>query len=206
MFYLVKTPWWLRLLYKSCIWQMPASSNTIYLTFDDGPHPTITPFVLDELKKYNALATFFCIGDNVTKYPETYVRILQEGHAVGNHTYNHLNGWKTATGAYLENINKAKMVVDSNLFRPPYGKTTYAQLSALRKENTQFKIIMWSVLSADFDTKISADQCYDNVIKNVRPGSIIVFHDSEKAYERMSYALPLVLKYFAENGYRFEKL
>ena len=206
MFYLVKTPWWLKKLYKDCVWQMPANSNTIYLTFDDGPHPSITAFVLEELKKYNAQATFFCIGNNVAKYRETYERILQEGHSVGNHTYNHLNGWKTATGVYLENINAAKKIINSNLFRPPYGKTTYAQLSALRKEDTQFKIIMWSVLSADFDTKISPRQCYDNVTKNTKPGSIIVFHDSEKAYERMSYALPLVLKYFSEKGYRFEKI
>ena len=206
MFYLVKTPWWLKKMYKDCVWQMPGNSNTIYLTFDDGPHPSITPFVLEELKKYNALATFFCIGNNVAQYPEIYARILQEGHAIGNHTYDHLNGWKTATGVYLDNINAAKKIIDSNLFRPPYGKTTYAQLSALRKENTQFKIIMWSVLSADFDTKISPSQCYDNVIKNTRPGSIIVFHDSEKACKRMSYALPLLLKYFSEKGYRFEKI
>jgi peptidoglycan-N-acetylglucosamine deacetylase len=206
MFYLVQTPWWLKRLYPGCIWQMPVRSNTLYLTFDDGPHPSITPFVLDELKRHNALATFFCIGNNVAKYPEIYTRILQEGHAVGNHTYDHLNGWKTTTGAYLNNIEAAKELIVSNLFRPPYGKTTYAQLRALQKKHEQFKTIMWSILSGDFDKKISPQQCYANVMKHVKPGAIIVFHDSEKAYERMSYALPLMLDHFSEKGFRFEKI
>ncbi len=206
MFYLTKTPWWLKRLYKDCIWQLPVHSNTLYLTFDDGPHPSITPFVLDELKRHNALATFFCIGNNVAKYPGIYKRIVQEGHAVGNHTYDHLNGWKTPTGAYLNNIEAAKKLIVSNLFRPPYGKTTYAQLRALQKKDAQFKTIMWGILSGDFDEKISPQQCYVNVTKHIKPGSIIVFHDSEKAYERMSYALPLMLHYFSEKGFRFEKI
>jgi peptidoglycan/xylan/chitin deacetylase (PgdA/CDA1 family) len=206
MFYLIKTPWWLKRLYADCIWQMPVRSNTLYLTFDDGPHPVITPFVLNELEKYNAQATFFCIGNNVARYPEIYKRILEEGHAVGNHTYDHLNGWKTTTGAYLDNIEAAKKWIISNLFRPPYGKTTYAQLRALQKKDAQFKTIMWSILSGDFDKRISPQQCYVNVMKHTKPGAIIVFHDSEKAYERMSYALPMVLDYFSKKGFRFEKI
>src|ERR1700744_4677569 len=121
MFYFVKTPWLLKKIYNDCIWEMPLTQNKLlYLTFDDGPHPTITPFVLDELNKYNAKASFFCIGKNIIEYPETYQRIITEGHSVGNHTHNHLNGWKTEDGLYMNNIKEAKKHIDSNLFRPPY--------------------------------------------------------------------------------------
>ncbi len=203
---MVKTPFWLRLLYPGCTWRMDTTEKVIYLTFDDGPHPTITPFVLDELKKYDAKATFFCIGNNVVDHPEVYTRIINEGHSVGNHTYNHVNGWKTATADYVNNITKAQAHINSKLFRPPYGRITYAQLKVLKEKEHAFKPIMWSVLSGDFDTGLSPDNCYKNVIKHSGSGSIIVFHDSEKAFERMSYALPLVLQYFINKGFRFDKM
>jgi len=206
MFYTAKTPGWLRKLFSGSIWEINGSQKSIYLSFDDGPHPVITPFVLDELKKYNALATFFCIGKNVVENPLIFNRIQEEGHAVGNHTYNHLNGWKTPQSEYLQNIAQAAEHIDSHLFRPPYGRITAKQHKALRQFNKPFKVVMWSVLSGDFDVNISPEQCCKNVLKNAESGSVIVFHDSEKAYERLKYALPVVLAYFSEKGYRFEKI
>jgi peptidoglycan/xylan/chitin deacetylase (PgdA/CDA1 family) len=185
---------------------MPATEKKLYLSFDDGPHPEITSFVLDELKKYGAKATFFCIGNNVAKYPVIFERIKQEGHAIGNHTYDHLNCWTTPAQVYLENIEAANLLVRSNLFRPPYGKTTLKMLKLLTLLEYQPKTIMWSVLSGDFDTKISPERCYNNIKRHSDPGSIIVLHDSEKAYKRMSYALPKILQYFSEKGYQFEKI
>lgn len=206
MFYTARTPKWVNKLFNKSVWEMPGNEKTIYLSFDDGPHPQITPFVLDELRKYNARATFFCIGKNVVMYPDVYNRILQEGHAVGNHTFNHLNGWKTGKEEYLSNILKAREVIQSNLFRPPYGKILPGQYKALLQMDEPFKIIMWNVLSGDFDTTITADQCCKNVVNNAKSGSVIVFHDSEKANERMKYALPVVLKTFTEQGFLFKKI
>ena len=206
MFYYVKTPFWLKKLYNRGLWQMPGNRKVIYLSFDDGPNPDITPFVLDELSKFNAKATFFCIGNNVVKYPEVYQRILDEGHAVGNHTYDHLNGWKTNKKKYLDNILSAKKYIDADLFRPPYGRISKAQASALKSNGIQFHTVMWSVLSGDFDNSISPEKCCNNVLKNASNGSIVVFHDSEKANIRMQYALPLVLQYFYERGFVFEKI
>lgn len=206
MFYLIKTTWWLKRLYNSCIWDMPVRLNRLYLTFDDGPHPTITPWVLDELKKYNAKATFFCIGNNVKAYPAIYDRIKAEGHAVGNHSFDHVNGWNIATALYVANVDAGAAYIDSTLFRPPYGKITYAQIKALQAKKNPYKIIMWNVLSGDFDENISAEKCLHNVLKNTREGNMIVFHDSEKAYVRMSYALPLILEHFSKKGYTFERI
>jgi peptidoglycan-N-acetylglucosamine deacetylase len=206
LFYFVKTPFFLKWLYSNCIWRIKTTDQKIYLSFDDGPHPIITPFVLDELKKYNAKATFFCIGDNVVKYPEVYKRIIDEGHAVGNHTHNHLNGWKTEDKKYLDNIDTAKKHIDSDLFRPPYGRITRFQLSQLKANRFKLTPIMWTVLSGDFDPSISKETCRDHVITNATTGSIVVFHDSEKANERMSFALPEVLKYFIAKGFVFEKI
>ena len=206
MFYSVKTPWWLKLLYKNCIWHIKGTKKTIFLTFDDGPHPTITPFVLDELKKYDAKATFFCIGKNVLQHTDTYRRITIEGHKIANHTHNHLNGWKTDTHIYLQNIEEAKKYIDSELFRPPYGKITKFQLQQLATKKFQLKAIMWSVLSGDFDKNLAPQKCLHNVIKHTKNGSIVVFHDSEKAFERLQYALPRVLDYFSKQGYSFEKI
>ena len=206
MFYITKTPKWVRKLYGGTVWQMPESEKKIYLTFDDGPHPGITPFVLDELAKFNAKATFFCIGKNVASFPAVYKRILDEGHGVGNHTFDHLDGWRSDNAEYIANILKAREYIDSELFRPPYGRITWNQQKDLTSVKPAFKIIMWSVLSGDFDINISPEQCCKNVIKNTESGSVIVFHDSEKANKRMRYTLPLVLKYFFDKDYFFEKL
>ncbi len=206
MFYLVKTPWWLKKIYKQCTWSIDRNDKCIYLTFDDGPHPTITPWILDELKKYNAKASFFCIGKNVIAYPEVYKRIIEEGHSVGNHSHNHLNGWKTNDKIYLDDIAMAKKYIDSNLYRPPYGKIKFFQLRQLVLPRFNLKTIMWTVLSGDFDQKITKEKCLENVKQHVSPGSIIVFHDSEKAYERMQFSLLETLKYFTGKGYKFERI
>jgi peptidoglycan-N-acetylglucosamine deacetylase len=206
MVYLVNTPWWVRnLLYPDYLWRMPTGEKKIYLTFDDGPHPEATLFALDQLKKNRAKATFFCIGKNVVEYPDIYKRILLEGHAAGNHTHNHLNGWKCKDAAYFENIVTANRYVDSRLFRPPYGRITRFQAKYAR-EKLGLKIVMWSVLSGDFDVNNTPEKCWKNVKKYTQNGSIIVFHDSSKALERMAFALPKALEYFTEMGYIFEKL
>lgn len=206
MFYTAKTPSWVKKLFNGCIWEMPNTQKNIYLTFDDGPHPVITTFVLDELAKYNAKATFFCIGKNVMENPVTYTRILNEGHAVGNHSFDHLNGWKTENPVYLANILKAREYINSDFFRPPFGRITPSQLKKLKQQERPYMVVMWSVLSGDFDINITAQQCYSNVIENTGNGSVVVFHDSEKAEQRLKYALPEVLKYFTTKGFVFEKL
>jgi len=193
--YFIKTPWIVKKIFSNYIWNMPANDNAVYLTFDDGPHPQITPWVLDELKKYNAKASFFCIGKNVVEYPGIYNRIINEGHAVGNHTHNHLNGWKVSGQEYMQDIREAAKHISSNLFRPPYGriksKHFYRLNKAMQKDS---KLIMWDVLSADFDTAISPEQCLKNVMSNATPGSIIVFHDSQKAFANLVYTLPAVMQ------------
>ncbi len=180
----------------------------MYLSFDDGPHPVITPWVLDELKKYDAKATFFCIGKNVQAHGEVYERILLEGHSTGNHTQNHLNGWKTDAKEYLDDVAQAAKVIRSNLFRPPYGKirAKQAKLVAGAMQVKEAKIIMWDVLSADFDSTYSPQQCLDNVIQNVRPGSVVVFHDSVKAEKNLKYILPSILSELGGSGYRFRRI
>lgn len=185
---------------------MPVKEKVLYLSFDDGPHPEITPFVLDELKRYNALATFFCIGKNVKAHPQIYRRVLLEGHRVGNHTQNHLNGWKVDDKKYLQDIQDAARLIDSGLFRPPYGRIGLFQSKLLRGAPLNYKIVMWEVLSGDFDRELNAKDCARNVIRHARPGSIVVFHDSEKAFHRMKEALPLVLEHFSGLGYRFEAI
>jgi peptidoglycan-N-acetylglucosamine deacetylase len=204
MYYFVRTPWWLRRLYRGLVWRVPTAEKVLYLTFDDGPHPVATPFVLDELGKHGAKGTFFCIGKNVEAYPDIYRRILLEGHRVGNHTQDHLNGWKVDGMRYVENIRVAAQRIDSDLFRPPYGRIGSLQSSVLRSAPFNYQIIMWDVLSADFDRALTGERCARNVIRNGRPGSIVVFHDSEKALERLREALPAVLKEFGARGYRFE--
>lgn len=206
MFYFVKSPFWLKNIYPNLIWDIPTQEKKLFLTFDDGPHPIITNQVLDLLKAYNAKATFFCIGNNVVKYPEVYKRIIDEGHAVGNHTFNHLNGWKTPDELYLNDIEKTRDYIDSNLFRPPYGRISRFQIQQLLKPKYQMKMIMWTVLSGDFDQDISAEKCLNNVLLSTKAGSIIVFHDSEKAAEKMLYALPKVLEQFSKKGFAFEKI
>ena len=207
MFYFTKTPFWLKKLYPSCLWNYPMvkGEKKIYLSFDDGPHAMATPFVLDQLKKYNARASFFCIGKNVIEETAIYKRILIEGHRVGNHSYNHLNGWKTDNKTYIENIEKARQLIDSDLFRPPYGRATAFQIRNL-KEKLKYKIIMWDELSGDFDPAVSGEAAAERVIRKSRSGSIVVFHDSTKAYQVLLVALPMVLAYFSGQGYSFETI
>lgn len=206
MWYFVKTPWWLKKLYGNCIWQMPGAEKIIYLSFDDGPHPLVTPFVLDTLAQYDATATFFCIGKNVVEQPSVYKRIIEAGHAVGNHTFNHLNGWHTNDAVYLDNITTAKKYIDAALFRPPYGRITPFQLKMLATDPYKMTTIMWTVLSGDFDLKLGKEKCLQNVLTNTGKGSIVVFHDSEKAFEKLKYTLPKVLEHFTRKGYQFKKI
>jgi peptidoglycan/xylan/chitin deacetylase (PgdA/CDA1 family) len=203
--YFVHPPFWLRSFYPTRIWRGESTSSTIYLTFDDGPHPGITPFVLEQLATYQAKATFFCIGDRVERYSSTYQLILDQGHMVGNHTMHHLNGWSTETSEYLQDIAKASAVIDSPLFRPPYGKMKRAQANgvpvAMQKPNS--KIVMWDILSADFDTRLTGEDCFAICKKYLQPGSIIVMHDSEKAWPRISYLLPNLLAHASKEGFTF---
>ncbi|MUP44570.1 polysaccharide deacetylase family protein [Gramella sp. BOM4] len=220
-----KYPEALKWLYPNRISRLD-NKKAIYLTFDDGPVPEVTPWVLEELKKYEAHATFFCIGDNVRKHPEILERILKEGHAVGNHTFNHLNGWKTSPQEYIENTLKAEEAMNYSsqqqpkslseltsiqlptpnypLFRPPYGRIKNSQARKLQQLN--FRLVMWDVISGDYDQEISAEKCYQNVIKNAVPGSTIVFHDSLKAEKNLREVLPKVLTYYSEKGLKFRSL
>ncbi len=206
--YFIKTPRWVKLLFPTYVWSLPATDKVVYLTFDDGPHPHLTPWVLHELNKHGAKATFFCVGNNVRKYGDVYRHILAEGHAVGNHTHTHVNGWKTDTAAYLKDVADAAAFIYSPLFRPPYGRIKKGQARgiAAAMNNEGAKIVMWDVLSADFDQSITSDECLQNVLKNVEAGSIIVFHDSEKAAAHLQYALPKVLSELNKKGYRMESL
>jgi len=257
MAYLKKISTLGKFLYPSLLWNLPKTENTLYLTFDDGPVPEITPWVLALLKEYHAKATFFCIGENIVKHPEVFDQILAEGHNVGNHSFNHLNGWKTPISTYIENVEKAEEIIfekresrnqrqesrDRNqdsrtenikergekkesgdkkqdfitgnkenrretknikLFRPPYGKITPKQIKTLQRMG--FKIVMWEVISGDFDLKLSPEKCLNNVLKNSKPGSIVVFHDSIKASANLKEVLPKVLEYFHQKGFEFKAI
>ena len=205
--YFIKTPFWLRLIYRSCIWRKSKEDRVLYLSFDDGPHPEATPFVLEQLAIYNAQASFFCIGKNVQLYPDIYAALIEAKHTVGNHTQNHMNGWDNKTANYIDDIQQATKLIHSNLFRPPYGRIRFAQIKALRSDaSLPQDIIMWDVLSGDFDTTITGEQCAQNVIQHAGPGSIIVFHDSAKAMDRLRVALPKVLSHFSKQGYQFKAL
>lgn len=204
--YLIKTPRLLKALYSQCIWHVNDHANSVYITFDDGPHPSVTDFVLKQLEKFHAKASFFCIGKNVLEYPSLFQRIQDEGHTIGNHTHNHLNGWKTSNTHYFRNIRLAEKYIKSNIFRPPYGRITYSQALGIEKMYPNMKIIMWDVLSGDFDTDITPEECLENVISTVKPGSIIVFHDSEKAWPRLEYVLPRFLEYCTQKGWNMKRL
>jgi len=199
----VKTPVIVRKIYPDLIWHLPTQGKKIYLTFDDGPIPGLTTWVLEQLNKYNARATFFCVGDNVSKHPIIYNSILENGHTTGNHTHHHLNGWFTLNKTYLKNIEECSNHVNSKLFRPPYGKITRKQIKAVAQN---FKIIMWDVLSYDFDATIKPEKVLDNVILNAGSGSIVVMHDSIKAEKNLRYALPPILEYFSGKGFSFEAI
>ncbi|MCX2479012.1 polysaccharide deacetylase family protein [Pedobacter sp. MC2016-15] len=204
--YLVKSPLLLKWYYPSLVWNKSRNEKVIYLTFDDGPIPVVTDFVLNTLKSFNCKATFFCIGDNITKHPEIFERVKNEGHAIGNHTFNHLKGWKTADQQYIQNFQQCQQLTQSDLFRPPYGRIKKSQISSLKTINPALRIIMWDVLSGDFDLQLSPQKCYENVIRNTGNGSIIVFHDSLKAFDRLKFALPAALAYFVKQGYQFHTL
>jgi peptidoglycan/xylan/chitin deacetylase (PgdA/CDA1 family) len=208
---MIKVPKIIKLLFFNQVWNIPNTENTIYLTFDDGPTPEITERVLEILDNHHIKATFFCIGDNVRKHPEIVQKIISKQHSAGNHTYSHLKGWKTKTKTYISNteaceikLNSLFKIRNSKLFRPPYGKITPWQSYKLRKLG--YKIIMWDVLSRDYDASISAEKCYENVIKNVSSGSIIVFHDSNKAKENVLNSLEKTIETLKNKGFNFEKI
>lgn len=201
--YLVKTPKWLKAYYPQLVWNKPRHLPRVYLTFDDGPTTEVTEWVLEQLKEYQAKATFFVIGKNVVEHPNIFDLLKSNGHSVGNHTFNHMNGWKNPKEAYFDNVKQCAEVVDSSLFRPPYGRIKKNQIKKLRQD---YDIIMWDVLSGDFDTSITGEVSTSNVLNNVQNGSIIVFHDSQKAFPRLKLALPKVLEELNKRGYTFEKL
>jgi len=208
--YWVKTRWFIKKIFSGFVWDIPTAEKTVYLTFDDGPIPQITEWVLDILKQHSIKATFFCIGDNIEKHPDVFNKVVAEGHTIGNHTFNHINGWKTNNINYFENITACRESIvkrsgiHATLFRPPYGKIKRSQAKELR--GLGYKIIMWDVLSADFDTTITPEHCLQNVTKNATNGSVIIFHDSIKAFANLEYALPKVIEYLKENGYRFRTI
>lgn len=206
MIYPVRTPWLLKKIYPRCTWEGPGMGRRVYLTFDDGPEPEATSFVLDELQRHGQLATFFCIGKNVKRYPETFQRIINEGHAIGNHTWQHLNGWRSTHDEYLADVRRTQELIPSRLFRPPYGRATRRQMKSLIQPAFQMKIVMWTLLSGDFDPGISKERCLQQVIGNLREGDIVVFHDSQKAAQKLQYVLPKILDWMKEKGYRSEVL
>lgn len=202
--YLVKTPRLLQHFFPHFVWSIPPNqSQTIYLTFDDGPEPEVTSWVLETLKEWNAKATFFCLGQNVEKHPEIISDLRSQGHTIGNHSYSHPSGWETDYIDYFHNIRKGARLVKSDLFRPPYGKLLPGQVRFLTRH---YRVIMWDVLSGDFDENITRQQCFRNVTKNAKDGSIIVFHDTARAFEKLKYALPKILDYFTDKSYVFNAL
>lgn len=204
--YLVKSPLLLKWYYPSLVWNKSRSDKVVYLTFDDGPIPVVTEFVLNTLKSFQCKATFFCIGDNICKHPEIFQQLKTDGHTIGNHTYNHLKGWKTADETYIRNFQQCQQLTQTNLFRPPYGRIKKSQIKILKKINPQLNLIMWDVLSGDFDLHLSPEKCTQNVTRNTTNGSIIVFHDSLKAFDRLKVALPAVLQFLTNEGYQFHTL
>lgn len=200
---LFRTPSILPLLYPSLIWRVPTSENKIYLTFDDGPVPGPTDFVLEQLKHFDAKATFFCIGNNIVKNEPLYRKIEEQGHTVGNHTRNHKKGWVTPNDVYLNDVSDCqKMMSHTTLFRPPYGRIKRSQI----KQLDSFKIVMWDVLSYDYSSSMNEERCFRGVVNATRKGSIIVFHDSYKAEKNMTHVLPRFLDHFSQQGYKFESL
>lgn len=208
-FYWIKTNQLIKIIFKNYVWDIPNNENKIYLTFDDGPTPDVTEWTLSQLKKYNVKATFFCIGNNIEKHPDIFNKIIEDGHSIGNHTFNHLNGWKTKTEEYVDNVNlcnnqiqkSTNHPISSTIFRPPYGKIKSNQAKKIKQLG--YKIIQWDVLSADFDNTISVEDCLENVLSNIKKGSIVVFHDSLKARKNLEYVLPKTLDFLVNEGYNF---
>ncbi len=201
--YFVKTPRFVQNLFPQFLWRVPTKEKVLFLTFDDGPIPEVTPWVLEQLRAFDAKATFFCVGQNVERHPELLEAILADGHVVGNHTYRHLNGWLSDHVPYFHDVRRCAHLVRSELFRPPYGRLHPRQVPFLLRH---YRVIMWDVLSGDFDQDLDGQACFDNVVRHAGPGSIVVFHDSLKAGQRLHEALPRVLEHFAKAGYRFQAL
>ena len=205
-----RAPFFLPWFFPNLTWRVPTEKKALYLTFDDGPVPGPTDFVLEVLAKHSIQATFFCIGDNVRKHPDVFKRVQDHGHTIGNHTFNHLKGWNTPLEKYVENVEQCEAVIrnstfairHSKLFRPPYGRITKTQINALN----DYRIVMWDVLTNDYDNAKSPETCLKNSIRVTRPGSIIVFHDSLKAERNMSHALPRYIEHFLNQGYSFKTL
>lgn len=208
--FLHKTPSFIKFLYPGLLWKVEEQEKVIYLTFDDGPVPEVTPSVLSQLDDFGAKATFFCVGENVSRYPDLVKSILAQGHSIGNHTHNHLNGWRTRNDIYIKNIALCeKVLVETNansvkkIFRPPYGRIKRGQVKLLKDF---YKIVMWDVLSGDFDQRMKKENCLDKSIKYTESGSIIVFHDSIKASHNLHYCLPRYLSHFTKRGYTFRAI
>lgn len=199
----VRLPGFITSLYTSAVWRFPETDRVVYLTFDDGPIPEVTPWVLELLRKEGIRATFFCVGENVMKYPEVYQQLLDDGHSVGNHTFNHWQGLKHTDQNYFRNIEKAKTYIDSDLFRPPHGWLKASQYRVLKKK---FRIIMWDLISCDYDSRLKPEKVFRNITEFVRPGSILTFHDSIKAKPNLTEALPQAIRWMKEQGYRFEAI
>lgn len=201
--YLKHVPNIIKPLAKHLIFDLPNNSNSIFLTFDDGPHPEITPWVMDQLEHFNARGTFFLIGNNVERYPKLLGEILERGHAIGNHSYSHQSGWKISDKEYLADVEECSKYVESHLYRPPYGEVSRSQSARLVND---YRIIMWSDLSADFDANYSPQQCVGFATKKVKAGSIIVFHDSDKAWSRLERCLPECLEYYTKAGFKMKTI
>lgn len=209
--YWVKTGAIIKRLFRGFVWDIPNDDNVVYLTFDDGPTPDVTEWVLSVLAQHEVKATFFCIGNNIEKHPEIFRKVIEGGHTIANHTYNHRNGWNTENEVYMENIEATEQSIARHsglgrtvLFRPPYGKIKGTQANEVR--NCGYRIVMWDVLSADFDRTITPEKCLQNVIRNTRSGSVIIFHDSVKAFPNLEYALPRAIEYLKGKGYHFEAI
>lgn len=205
MQYPVRIPRWVQRCFSAIAWRQPSQEcPTLYLTFDDGPIPEVTPWVLDQLQQYKAQATFFCVGDNVRRYPELYAQVQALGHQVGNHTMHHCDGWQTAADVYLNDVAQAATCIKSPLFRPPYGRLTPRQYRALQRAG--YQIVLWEVLTGDFDEQLSPEACWEQFKDHLNNGSIVVFHDSYKAWERLSVVLPRLLEKYHQLGYQFKAL
>jgi peptidoglycan/xylan/chitin deacetylase (PgdA/CDA1 family) len=206
-----KTPFLVQKLFPQFTWRIPTLHKTIYLTFDDGPIPEVTEFVLEQLQRFGAKATFFCVGDNISKHPAIAERLVREGHRIGNHTHNHLSGWKNAPDVYTDNARlcaqKIKQIRGAEhqkmLFRPPYGQISRKQVQKLKKD---YELVMWDVLTYDFDATLAANDCLKHSLAVTQKGSIVVFHDNVKAVSVLEYALPRYLEHFAGLGYTFASL
>ncbi len=213
--YFIRPPFYIKAIYPSALWRVKTKEPSLFLTFDDGPIPEVTPKVLQILKEFDVKATFFCVGDNIKKHPDVFAQLVESGHRIGNHTFNHINGWHYPLDAYIENVMKCEKAIleksnldvyakNDKLFRPPYGRISMTQLKALKNEN--YQVVLWDVLSGDFDPRVTKEECWKNVLKYTRNGSVIVFHDSVKASPNMLYTLPKTIEHYLNKGYSFDLL